>query len=460
MSARLQRSVTLVALGVALLVAGCERPPVETVQRGYRGLGMVEVFNPRAEAVLVSQNQAPASIPAAAPGGPPASAVFKNVQVLKDLSVPELTRTMVAMTAWVAPDQGCAYCHAAGEDLSSDSLYTKVVARRMLQMTRHINADWKAHVADTGVTCFTCHRGQPVPSEVWFKNPGPVTAQGVAGNRAGQNAPSPQVGLTSLPYDPFTPFLNQSNEIRVVSTTALPEENHHSIKQTEWTYALMMHMSQSLGVNCTYCHNSRSFVSWDASTPQRATAWYAIRTVRDINEQYMDPLASTLPPGRHGPLGDGPKVNCATCHQGVYKPLFGANMIKDYPELSGVVIKAVAEPAPASAGAAPGGVLARILFETGKKDLSPESMKAIDAAAAALKGNAGLKVDLSGFADKTGNPSANLELAKQRAFAVRDALKAAGVADDRIVLKKPEFVVAGAAGGDAEARRVDLVAAK
>ena len=105
-------------------------------------------------------------------------------------------------------------------------------------------------------------------------------------------------------------------------------------------------------------------------------------------------------------------------------------------------------------------MLARILFETGKKDLSPESMKAIDAAAAALKGNAGLKVDLSGFADKTGNPSANLELAKQRAFAVRDALKAAGVADARIVLKKPEFVVAGAAGGDAEARRVDLVAAK
>jgi photosynthetic reaction center cytochrome c subunit len=213
-------------------------------------------------------------------------------------------------------------------------------------------------------------------------------------------------------------------------------------------------------VNCTYCHNSRSFVSWDASTPQRATAWYAIRTVRDINEQYMDPLASTFPPGRHGPLGDGPKVNCATCHQGVYKPLFGANMIKDYPELSGVVIKAVAEPVPASASAAPGGVLARILFETGKKDLSPESMKAIDAAAAALKENAGLKVDLSGFADKTGNPGANLELAKQRAFAVRDALKAAGVADDRIVLKKPEFVVAGAAGGDAEARRVDLVAAK
>ena len=29
------------------------------------------------------------------------------------------------------------------------------------------------------------------------------------------------------------------------------------------------------------------------------------------------------------------KVNCATCHQGVYKPLYGAAMAKDYPELQG-----------------------------------------------------------------------------------------------------------------------------
>ena len=305
MNARLHGWTTVALVGLGVLLAGCERPPTETVQRGYRGLGMVEVFNPRTVAVQVSANEAPAASPPAAAGGPPASAAFKNVKVLGDLSVAELTRTMVAITAWVAPEQGCAYCHAAGEDLSSDSLYTKVVARRMLEMTRHVNNDWKDHVAATGVTCYTCHRGKPVPANVWFVNPGPPTAQGVAGNRAGQNYPAPQVGLASLPFDPFTPFLDQKNEIRVISTAALPGDNHHSIKQTEWTYALMMHMSQALGVNCTYCHNSRSFVSWDASTPQRATAWYAIRTVRDINANYMNPLASTLPPSQHGPLGDG-----------------------------------------------------------------------------------------------------------------------------------------------------------
>lgn len=453
MSALSKVWLTFGVLGLAVLSAGCERPPPETIQRGYRGLGMVELYNPRALAVEVSRNQAPAALAPAAAGGPPASAVFKNLKVLNDLSVAELTRTMVAITAWVAPDQGCAYCHAAGEDLSSDSLYTKVVARRMLEMTRHINADWKDHVSTTGVTCYTCHRGMNIPANTWFRNPGPKTALGVAGNRAGQNSPAPQVGLSSLPYDPFTPFLDEKNEIRVISTSALPEGNRHSIKQTEWTYALMMHMSQALGVNCTYCHNSRSFVSWDASTPQRTVAWHAIRTVRDINDAYMNPLAATFPPNRHGPMGDGPKVNCATCHQGVYKPLFGAGMAGDYPALSGVVIAAA--PASEPAAALPSGVLARVLFEVGRKDLGPEGMTAIEGAAKAMKDNPAIKVDLSGFADRTGDPTANLELAKQRAFAVRDALVAAGVAEVRIVLKKPEFVIGGV---EAEARRVDLVA--
>jgi photosynthetic reaction center cytochrome c subunit len=27
------------------------------------------------------------------------------------------------------------------------------------------------------------------------------------------------------------------------------------------------------------------------------------------------------------------KLNCATCHQGAYKPLNGAQMAKDFPEL-------------------------------------------------------------------------------------------------------------------------------
>ena len=113
---------------------------------------------------------------------------------------------MASITQWVAPKQGCAYCHGTDGNFADDTLYTKVVARRMLQMTRHINSDWHSHVAATGVTCYTCHRGQPVPAAIWFKSP--EQEQGMAGNRAGQNAPAPSVGLTSLPNDPFSRFLD------------------------------------------------------------------------------------------------------------------------------------------------------------------------------------------------------------------------------------------------------------
>jgi outer membrane protein OmpA-like peptidoglycan-associated protein len=98
-------------------------------------------------------------------------------------------------------------------------------------------------------------------------------------------------------------------------------------------------------------------------------------------------------------------------------------------------------------------------FETGKTALSGEDQKVIAAVAQTMKQSAGLKVDISGFADKTGNAEQNLELAKRRAIAVRDALKAAGIAEDRLNLAKPVQVIVGA-GQDAEGRRVEINAAK
>lgn len=313
-------------LAAALLLSACERPPVETKQIGFRGTGMEQVSNPRLTPASASK-PIPFALPAAGEGGQPASAVYQNVKVLGNLSVGEFTRTMVAMTQWVAPKEGCVYCHNPA-NLASDEKYTKVVSRRMLEMTQHVNATWKTHVADTGVTCYTCHRGEPVPSQLWFSQLPPAAA--FLGNKAGQNAPAPSVGYASLPNDPFSAFLTGDSNIRTVSTTALPDGNRHSIKQTEWTYGLMVSMSQSLGVNCTYCHNSRSFTSWDSSPPARGVAWHGIRLVRDLNSNYLIPLADTFPPERHGVAGDGPKLHCATCHQGQSKPLNGAKMMKDY----------------------------------------------------------------------------------------------------------------------------------
>ena len=108
----------------------------------------------------------------------------------------------------------------------------------------------------------------------------------------------------------------------------------------------MIHISEALGVNCTYCHNTRSFAAWDASTPKRTTAYYGIRMVRDINTDYLVPLTPTFPAHRLGILGDVGKVNCATCHQGVFKPLYGESILKDYPELAGEMHHEPPPPAP------------------------------------------------------------------------------------------------------------------
>jgi photosynthetic reaction center cytochrome c subunit len=343
------RLAAVTSLVAALgLVAGCEHPPIESVQTGFRGTGMDQVINPRIDAVRAQKNLLPAVIPAASTEGPLASTVYQNIEVLKDLNVAQFTRVMLAMTQWVAPpDQSCNYCHVS--NMASDDRYTKVVARRMLQMVRHINEDWKTHVAGTGVTCYTCHRGNAVPKNVWFTNPGESSTSGLIAGNAGKNKPASIAGLSSLPYDPYTSYLLEDKNIRVIANDALPGGDHSSIKQTDLTYSLMISISQSLGVNCDYCHNTRSFAVWDSSTPKRTVAWYGIRMARDLNNNYLVPLTSTFPPHRLGVLGDVAKVNCATCHQGLFKPLYGESMAKDYPELTGEMHAAAPPPPPGDA---------------------------------------------------------------------------------------------------------------
>jgi photosynthetic reaction center cytochrome c subunit len=337
----MNRSIVAALLATSLLLAGCERPPPDISQVGYRGTAMETVQNPRIAAALKAANVVPAPQPPTEGDAPLAKDIYENIQVLTDLNVAEFTRLMLAMTEWVSPEQGCTYCHV-GDNLADDGIYTKVVSRRMLQMTRDINMNWKQHVAQTGVTCYTCHRGKNVPQEVWFIDPGPKPTRGFTADRAGQNIPAPKAGLASLPWDPFTLFLLQNEPIRSISTTALPADNTRNIMQTEHSYSLMMHMSKGLGVNCTFCHNSRSFAVWEQSTPQRVTAWHGIQMARTLNVEYLVPLTETFPANRLGPTGDVAKINCSTCHRGVNKPLYGAPMSRDYPELT--TIKPPPEP--------------------------------------------------------------------------------------------------------------------
>ncbi|MEY2896119.1 MAG: hypothetical protein RL669_388 [Pseudomonadota bacterium] len=102
------------------------------------------------------------------------------------------------------------------------------------------------------------------------------------------------------------------------------------------------------------------------------------------------------------------------------------------------------------------GVPNAVHFESGSNAVSAQGKRVIAGYAAALKANPGAKIELSGYADPTGDTARNLELAKQRAMAVQDALVADGIAADRIALVKPTDVIVGK-GSDADARRVDAV---
>lgn len=337
MNVRMPVSKLMPALAVLVLVlSGCERPPMESTQLGYRGTGQVETTNPRLDAELrEALDNIPDALPAVQPTGTTAAEAYQNVQVLGDLDTAEFVRFMSAITQWVSPEQGCTYCHANG-DFVTDNVYTKIVSRRMIEMTRQINGSWSDHVGTTGVTCYTCHQGNNVPEEVWYRNPGPPRAAGFTAGSAGQNAPAYAAGLSSLPYDPFSPFLLGDTAIRTLGDQALPDGTTlPATKQTEETFSLMIHMSDSLGVNCTFCHDSRAFSDWQQSPPTRLTAWHGIRMARELNNRYIEPLAVELPDTRVGPLGDAPKINCATCHQGMSRPLMGTNMLQHHPELTG-----------------------------------------------------------------------------------------------------------------------------
>jgi photosynthetic reaction center cytochrome c subunit len=289
---------------------------------------------------------APQPLPAAADGGPSAAQQYKNVQVLTDVSAAEFMRLQQAMTQWVAPKQGCAFCHE-GTDYASDAKPAKLAARLMLKMVRDINANWKQHVQPAGVTCFTCHRGHPVPSEVWFPIP-PQPEKPLVAKQDNWREASDTV-RKFFPDDSYYEYLLEDTPISVQSSTALPSNTVASQIVAKRVYEMMMTMSGGIGVNCGFCHNSRVFQSWRQSTPERWHGFDGIKLTRALNRTYMLQLSPMIPETREllhetglpvlparetGKQTGNGFVLCATCHYAHPRPLDGANMLQDYPGLS------------------------------------------------------------------------------------------------------------------------------
>ncbi|HVW83358.1 MAG TPA: c-type cytochrome [Bryobacteraceae bacterium] len=79
----------------------------------------------------------------------------KNLKILKP---DEVRATMGAFVAGTGIR--CGGCHVQG-DFASDEKQEKVVARKMLEMVRGINAN--TFNGEEKVTCYTCHRGEEHP---------------------------------------------------------------------------------------------------------------------------------------------------------------------------------------------------------------------------------------------------------------------------------------------------------
>ena len=91
----------------------------------------------------------------------------ENVKVLTDLEGQPLRQEMQRISA--ALGVKCDYCHVQG-NMASDEKSAKRTARRMLEMTKGLNAQYfPKHQVKEGesvlgrVTCMTCHQGTTTP---------------------------------------------------------------------------------------------------------------------------------------------------------------------------------------------------------------------------------------------------------------------------------------------------------
>lgn len=97
---------------------------------------------------------------------------------------------------------------------------------------------------------------------------------------------------------------------------------------------------------------------------------------------------------------------------------------------------------------------AKLYFETGKATLPANTDSTLALIMEWLNTHPESKAILSGYHDTRGDRAFNEELAKNRAKAVREALKSAGIVESRIEMRKPEVVEGGS--DLQEARRVEV----
>ncbi len=291
-----------------------------------------------------------------------------NVQVLTGMTSAQVWTYMQQYVSG-ALGVGCQYCHDLN-NFAADTYAQKLSARNMLYLVSDVNAkfivnlpNWKGNY----VQCATCHNNAPknmeaVGAQFVRSVPDipvtvdPLDAQGapVTDPALKPEAIRDQVSLQDAvlwyiynyqvwkPFDPADPESGRGS-------LALTVDGGRTQEQVTINQNVMNYHSWSLGVGCTYCHNSRNFVAYElgaASNIANAQAGYNKLKAQQMMllttwlaenwASYGAVPVATIPPELQGGasrfsyqrLGDGQTYNvpgCYTCHRGLAIPRAAIN---------------------------------------------------------------------------------------------------------------------------------------
>jgi photosynthetic reaction center cytochrome c subunit len=222
-----------------------------------------------------------------------------NVQVLSGMSSAQI---WTYMTQYVSPalGVGCQYCHNIN-NFASDEYPQKLSARNMLYLVNDVNAEFIVDLPNwrgNYVQCATCHNSQPNNLESFGEQfvksvpPIPVTVDPL--DEAGLAITDPASKPTAIqapvqlqeailyyiynyqvwrPYDPADPESGRGS-------LALTYTEGRTQEQVTINQNVMNYMSWSLGVGCTYCHNSRNFVAYETNPVGLPNPQYAFNKLK------------------------------------------------------------------------------------------------------------------------------------------------------------------------------------
>lgn len=211
----------------------------------------------------------------------------KNAQVLTGTTSAEIATFMLSQVA-TGLNVDCTYCHNTQDfsldswDGGTDAMARKVTAREHLKMVGDLNKNWLTLLptvtADKRpyggqIVCTTCHLGEAKPV-AWAEN-----LQGLPDN-------------FRLPLDNLDTLLVNAREDISLDTVQI---NQHT----------MYHVSTSLGVGCTHCHNSRYFPSWEQ--PNKYYALTMLQMTQHIRNTYKSVMNNQDP-------------SCVLCHRNQILP--------------------------------------------------------------------------------------------------------------------------------------------